>query len=111
MNRRDKGKAVTRYIATRTGIPSLFFDVTSNAIDAPPPYQFAVSTDGAWWRTAAYLNGMRDDRLGAVVRYDKFLEGGIDNAIVCMRLSAFVTILESHYNTIQDRVQTYIEGD
>lgn len=112
MKRKDKGKAVTRYIGAVSGIPTLHFDPASNHIDAPPPYRLAVSTDGAWWRLAAYLKDLPEDAISAVVRYDGFLtEGGVDNAIVATRLSTFATLLECHYNSIQDRVTTYIEGD
>lgn len=111
MKRKDKGKAVTRYIGAVSGIPTLHFDATSNEIEAPPPYRLAVSTDGAWWRLAAYLKALPEDSISAAIRYDKFLEGGVDNAIVATRLSTFATLLESHYNTIQDRVTTYIQGD
>lgn len=111
MRRLDKGKAVTRYIATRTGIPTLFFRGNDNEIEAPPPYRFAVSTDASWRRLGSYLRALPEDSISAVVRYDKFVEGGIDDAIVAMRLSAFVKLLESHYVANQDRIQTYIQGD
>lgn len=111
MSRQDKCRAVTRYLATRTGIPSLFFASQGNTIEAPPPYKFVVSTDAAWWRMGTYLRSLPEDSIGVVVRYDKLIEGGIDNAVVAMRLSAFVQLLEAHYNTIQDRVETFIEGE
>lgn len=111
MKRKEKGKAVTRYLGAVSGIPSLYFDPSDNHIDAPPPYNLMVSTDAAWWRLAGYLKSLPEDRISAVVRYDGFIEGGVDNAIVATRLSTFATLLECHYNTIQDRVTTFIQGD
>jgi hypothetical protein len=111
VRRLDKGKAVTRYISTRTGIPTLYFDASNNQIDSPPPYRFAVSTDASWCRLGSYLKNLPEDSISAAVRYDKFVEGGIDNAVVAMRLSTFVQLVECHYNTIQDRIETYIKGD
>lgn len=111
MKRKDKGKAVTRYLGAVSGIPTLYFNAENNHIDAPPPYRLAVTTDAAWWRLSSYLRDMPEDGIAAVIRYDGFIEGGVDQAIACMRLSTFATLLGSHYDSIQDRVQTYIQGD
>lgn len=111
MDRKEKGKAVTRYIGAVTGIPTLFFNPSSNHIDAPPPYYLAVSTDAAWWRVPKYLNELPEDQISAVVRYDGFIKGGVEEAIVATRLSTFAKLLECHYVTVKDRVTTYIEGD
>lgn len=110
MRRGDKTRAVVRYLISRTGIPLITWDGHSNRIDGPPPYGFTMSTDAAGWRFFQYIRELPPDGLHAVIRYDKHIDG-VDNAVVGMPLSTFVTLLASHYNTVQDRVTTYIKGD
>lgn len=106
MNRVDKGKAVSRYLTAATGIPLLRFDKETSRIIGPPPFRFYVTTDAAGWR---FFQGIRelDD---FVIRYDKYV-GVVEDAYVGMKLSTFATLLTSQYNSLQDRVTTYIEGD
>lgn len=106
MKRRDKGRAVARYLTASTGIPLLTFDGATNRIDGPPPYRFRLVTDAANWRVFQAVRETNDP----VIRYDKFVED-VSSAYVVMKLSTFATLLGTHYNSIQDRVQTYIEGE
>jgi len=111
MSRTLKVRTVTKYLTGRTGIPSLYYDRTTGNVQSPPPYRFGVSTDAAWWRLGKYLKEMPEDSLSFAIRYDKYIEGGVDNAIVAMRLEVFVKLLEAHYNTIEDRIKTFTEGE
>lgn len=106
MSRVDKGKAVSRYLTATTGIPLLHFDKETSRVVGPPPFQFVVTTDAAGWR---FFQAIRDtDEF--VIRYDKYV-GVVEDAYVGMQLSTFATLLSLQYNSLQDRVTTYIEGD
>jgi hypothetical protein len=106
VNRNDKGRAISRYLTATTGIPLLRFDREQSRVIGPPPFRFYVTTDAAGWR---FFQGIRelDD---FVIRYDKYV-GVVEDAYVGMKLSTFATLLTSQYNSLQDRVTTYIEGD
>lgn len=110
MKRGDKTRAIVRYIVSRTGIPLISWDGMSSRISAPAPYGFDVVTDAATWRFFQYIRELPDNQLNAVVRYDKFIEH-IDDAVVGMRLSTYVQLLEAHYKTIEDRIRNEIEGE
>lgn len=110
MKRGDKTRAVVRYLISRTGIPLISWDGTSNRIDAPPPFGFVMSTDAAGWRFFQYVKELPKDGIHAVIRYDAHIDG-VDRAVVGMPLETFAILLESHYNKVQDRVNTFIEGD
>lgn len=86
------------------------WDGKGNKIDAPPPFGFVVSTDAAGWRFFQHVRELPRGGIHAVVRYDAHIDG-VNNAVVGMTLETFVTLLESHYNKVQDRVTTFIEGD
>lgn len=110
MKRADKTRAVVRFLISRTGIPLISWDGIGNKIDAPPPFGFVMSTDAAGWRFFQYVRELPRDGIHAVVRYDAHIDG-VNNAVVGMSLETFATLLESHYNRVQDRVNTFIEGD
>lgn len=110
MKRGDKTRAIVRYLISRTGIPLISWDGTSSKITAPPPYGFDVVTDAAGWRFFQYVKELPEDRIAAVIRYDKYI-GHIGDAVVGMRLSSFVALLEAHHKTIEDRVHNYVEGE
>jgi len=109
VKRNDKGRAVTRYLTGHTGIPSLAWDGSTSMITAPPPYKPFVSTDNAWWRFRQYLD-LREDTVGIpfVVRYDKTING-VDKAIVGIHLDNFADLVKAHYETITDRIDTYMK--
>lgn len=110
MKRSDKTRAVVRFLISRTGIPLISWDGIGNKIDAPPPFGFVMSTDAAGWRFFQYVKELPRDGIHAVVRYDAHIDG-VNNAVVGMSLETFAILLESHYNRVQDRVNTFIEGD
>lgn len=110
MRRADKTRAVVRFLISRTGIPLISWDGIGKKIDAPPPFGFVMSTDAAGWRFFQNIRELPRDGIHAVVRYDAHIDG-VNNAVVGMTLETFVLLLESHYNKVQDRVQTFIEGD
>lgn len=106
MSRVDKGKAVSRYLTAATGIPLLSFDKDTSRIVGPPPFEFVVTTDAAGWR---FFQAIRSTD-SPVIRYDGYV-GVVEDAYVGMKLSTFATLLSVQYNSLQDRVTTYIEGD
>ncbi len=106
MKRTDKGRAISRYITAATGIPLLSYDRDTSKIVGPPPYAFLVTTDAAGWR---FFKAIRESDL-PVVRYDGYVDS-VEDAYVAMKLSHFTQLLAIHYNSMQDRVTTYIEGD
>ncbi len=110
MKRGDKTRAIVRYLISRTGIPLISWDGTSSRITAPPPYGFDVVTDAAGWRFFQYIRELPEGQINAVIRYDKYIDH-IGDAVVGMRLSSFVTLLEAHHKNIEDRVQNYVEGE
>lgn len=69
-----------------------------------------MSTDGAGWRFFQYIRELPRDGINAVIRYDAHIDG-VNDAVVGMRLETFAMLLESHYNKVQDRVDTYVKGD
>lgn len=70
----------------------------SNAITAPSPYKFNLITDRVWHRFEDALPE-DDTRLTAAIRYSH-TTNGVDNAIVGMRMSAFVQLLRAHADAI-----------
>lgn len=110
VRRSDKTRAVVRFLISRSGIPLISWDGIGNKIDAPPPFGFVISTDGAAWRFFQYVKELPSEGIHAAIRYDAHIDG-VNNAVVGMSLETFATLLESHYNTVRDRVQTFTEGD
>lgn len=108
MSRASKYSSVARYITSRSGIPGLISNGTY--IEGPPPYEFWVSTDAANWRFWEAMKNLDDDKITGVIRYDKFL-GSINDAVVGVTLPTFCRLLNKHYESIQDRVQTHIKGE
>lgn len=106
MSKSTKGKAVARYLSANSGIPTLFYDISSDTIDGPPPFRFKVITDR---NTTRFFRAIREEDI-PIIRYDRYIES-IDEAYVGIKLSAFATILGAYYDSLRDRVQTYIEGD
>ncbi len=94
--RRDKGKAITRYLTGHTGIAGLSWDGSDNEILAPDPYQIDVTTDRKLdnWH-ALIREEMTQTHI--VIRYDLGMDS-IDAAWVGMNLYDFVPLLKSHYD-------------
>jgi hypothetical protein len=109
MKRSLKGSVIAKFLTGHTGIPFLRWNGETSTVDAPPPYFIKVTTDAASWR---FFQAVKDcpDGVSFVVRYDNFIDG-IEDAVVGMRLSSFVSLLETHYNTIADRIATFTEGE
>lgn len=104
VKRVDKGNRVVRYLTGHAAIPNLSYDGSTSRISAPFPYHFVVTTDAAHWRFMESVKGLPEDRVGAVVRYDAFVES-IDAAVVGMRLDAYAQLLHAHYESMSDRLE------
>ena len=93
MKRTEKGKSVTRYLTGHSGIVNLRWDGLNNHIDGPYAYYLDVSTDG---RADRFFQGIRelpdDERIAAVIRYDKWIDG-VDKAVVGCTLRTFAVLL------------------
>ncbi len=103
MTRKSKMLSIVRYIVSRTGIPLINWDGKSNRIDFPYPYSMEAITDTATWRFFETIRNLPHNGLSFAVRYDKYVDT-VDEAIVGMRLSTFIVLLSSHYDTISDRI-------
>lgn len=101
--RRDKGRAVTRYLTGMTGIPFLEWDGNTNEIMAPAPYSFHVTTGRA---LRLWMEQIRLDpgTFHFSIRYDKSLPS-VDKAWVATTLDVMAPLLGAHYNTISDRIE------
>lgn len=108
--RTSKGLGLTRYLTGHTGIPMLRWDGLRSHIDAPPPYRIEVTTSRKLQNWHDLIREETPGQLGIVLRYDNGMPS-MDQAWVGMQLHSFVPLLTAHYNSIQDRVQTYVEGD
>lgn len=106
MKRGDKGRAVARYLTAVSGIPNLSYDLEAFSVVGPPPFTYPLVTDASNSR----FMGILKRNSGPVIRYDKFIES-VDDSIVGMKLDTFASLLALQYNSLQDRVTTYIEGD
>ena len=94
--RRDRALTSVRYLTRATDIPMIEWH--GNAIHAPAPYKFNLITDRVWNRFEDALPE-DDTRLTAAIRYSH-TTNGVDNAIVGMRMSAFVQLLRAHADAI-----------
>ena len=110
MSRASKAAAVARYLGSRSGIPLVSVDKGTNTINAPAPYGFIVTTDASSSRYWAHIKDLPEIGIHAVIRYDKHIRE-LEDAVVGIRLSTFTTLLETHYNTISDRINNKIKGD
>lgn len=102
--RRDKGRALTRYLTGSTGIPFLHWDGINGCIDAPHPYVIDVTTSRALANWHDLIRDIKDDTQHMVIRYDNSLPD-VSHAWVAMKLSGFTPLLTAHYNTLQDRIE------
>lgn len=107
--RRDKARAVTRYLSGHSAIPTLYLDGATNIISGPPPYGFRIVTDRSSPRFFGYIKSAPRGGINPVIRYDGEIDN-LEDAIVGIRLSEFVQLIAEHYKSIEDRVQTHIEG-
>jgi hypothetical protein len=103
VSRADKGRAVARFLMSRSGIPMISWDTEIKDIAAPTPYYFSVTTDAENWRFWKHMKELPDDRIAAVIRYDKYLDS-INNAVAGVPLPTLTRLLACHYETIHDRV-------
>lgn len=108
--RATKGRAVTRYLTGHTGIPLLTWDGIRGRIDAPPPYLIDVTTSRKLENWHNLLREQPPGGLSIAIRYDNGMPS-LDQAWVGMQLRSFTPLLTAHYQSIQNRVQTYVEGD
>lgn len=108
--RTTKGQGLTRYLTGHTGIPLLKWDGTHGRIDAPPPYHIDVTTSRKLQGWHDLIREGLPGGLSIAIRYDNGMPS-LDQAWVGMQLRSFVPLLTAHYQSIQDRVQTHIEGD
>lgn len=95
--RRDKMRAVTRYLTAHTGIPLISWDGSSALLDVPWPYAIIVSTDAKVQRWREALGLLPRNRMRASIRYDKWIDD-IDDAEVVLPLSDYVRLLHTHYH-------------
>lgn len=100
--RRDKGAALVRYLTGSTGIPLLSWEW--DRIAAPRPYEISVTTNRKLENWHALIRDLPLDQPCMAIRYDNSLPD-VSHAWVAMNLSGFVPLLESHYNTIADRIK------
>jgi hypothetical protein len=107
--RRDKARAITRYLSGHSAIPTLYLDPDNTIISGPPPYGFRLSTDRNSVRFFHYIKEAPRGGINPVIRYDGEIPE-LEDAIVGIRLSEFVQLIAAHYKSIEDRVQTHIEG-
>jgi len=110
VNRNEKGRALSRFLTGRTGIPMLSWDYMESRIDAPPPYRIDVTTSAKIEHFRKLLMDKPGTSTHMVIRFDKFIPG-IEGAWVGMRLADFTPLLTAHYQTISDRINTYKMGD
>lgn len=108
--RTDKGKALARYLTGHTGIPLLAWNGGQGIVDAPPPYRIEVKTARKLddWHDA--IRHAPSEGVAMAIRYD-YSVPTLEEAWVGMQLRTFVPLLTAHYESIRDRVQTYVEGD
>lgn len=108
--RADKGRALASYLTGHTGIPLLAWDGMRGRIDAPPPYTITVTTSRKLQNWHDDIRESLPGGLSIAIRYDNGMPS-LDQAWVGMQLHTFVPLLTAHYDSIQDRVRTYVEGD
>lgn len=98
MRRKDKGDKVARFLTGHAAIPGIRYEYEHSTLSLPWPYQAIVMTGAQHWRFMEAARDLPHDRIGAVIRYDKFVES-IDEAVVGMRLDAYAQLLQVHYET------------
>jgi hypothetical protein len=99
--RRDKGTAVARYIGAHTGMPSIHWDYSG--LHAPKPYDLTLITNRKLDMFTKELN-REHEGIWAAIRYDYGMSD-LNHAWVGMHLKDYVTLLTTHYETIQDRIK------
>lgn len=95
--RRDKGKAVARYLTGRTGIPSLHWAGVDNSIDAPAPYVIDLTTSR---KLQNWHDSIREEGQGIriAIRYDGSMDS-VEQAWVGISLRDFAPLLQAHYES------------
>jgi hypothetical protein len=95
--RRDKGKAVTRYLTGSTGIPSLHWEGMGNSIEAPSPYVIDLTTARKLenWHEILRTEG---PGIRIAIRYDGSLDS-VEQAWVGLSLRDFAPMLKAHYES------------
>ncbi len=101
--RNDRGRALARYIQTRTGVPYSLWDLRGGVIELPPPYGFSVITDRSLQRFSDTMRALPESGLPGVIRYDGDLRS-IHEAWASFRLDHACVLIEAHANTIRDRL-------
>jgi len=100
VKRADKGRAVARYIGSRSGIPDLAYAMVDSQIHAPSPYRILVTTDRKNDRFfAAVSDGFDNGGMSFVVRYDAEISE-LAAAPVGMTLETFSHLLNAHYEAV-----------
>jgi hypothetical protein len=79
------------------------WDTSARDISAPSPYHFTISTDAHTWRFMEKIKELPDDKIAAVIRYDKYLEG-VSDAVVGMSIATFAKLLSYHYEAMKHRI-------
>lgn len=102
--RRDKGRALARYMLGGTGIPYITWDGASNALTAPPPYRIEMTTSRSLENWHDTIRGITGDSPHMAIRYDNSLPD-VSQAWVAMKLSGFLPLLTAHYETIKQRIE------
>jgi hypothetical protein len=106
MKRKDKIRAVKRYIVANTGIPGIMEDGNTSDLLAPWPYKIRVSTSHSMDRINKYVRlEARRDMIDFAVRYDMDIET-VDSAIVHIPLETFTQILSVYHQHITEGRET-----
>lgn len=100
--RADKGRSVAKYIGGHTGMPFVRWD--NNGLHSPAPYRFDLTTSKKLDNWHNQLREPRTNGLYAAIRYD-YTVPTLNDAWVGMHLDDYVTLLTSHYESIQDRIK------
>ena len=100
MKRKDKILAVRRYITAYSGIPVITWDGVGNALEAPYPYGFIVSTDRSNNRFIQIGRGLNQNTMSSVVRYDADIDH-VGQALVLTHLQQYASLLKTHYEVHQ----------
>lgn len=105
MGRREKGRALARYLLGHSGIPFISWDGVG--ITSPNPYQFDVTTSRNIRNWSQKINvPYEGGKIRAVIRYDADIGGGVESAWVAMDLKTFVELLKAHYDhVVEPRVR------
>ena len=95
-----KMNALVRYITGHAGLPMVSWRKPTSWLDMPWPYTALITSDRKTQRWMESLRDMPRDRISMAIRYDAYV-GTVDEAMVLMRLSDAVKLLEAHYKTIK----------